>query len=132
MASGGGSISNHDSPAPGGPPMVKRPRPPGAGPFLAASRRPAPLKTEGLLWAGRRDALPAPGGHRRSDDPLPRELAHSSLHLGGLPPSKLRVCSGQVAEITASSRGTTDGQTTPSPGSWPIPRGISAACPPQN
>ncbi|KAJ5561022.1 hypothetical protein N7535_009219 [Penicillium sp. DV-2018c] len=75
MASGGGPISNHDSPAPGGPTTVKRPRPPGAGPLLAASRRPAPLKTEGSLWAGRRDALPAPGGPSTVKRPVPQELA---------------------------------------------------------
>ncbi|KAJ5567518.1 hypothetical protein N7535_006824 [Penicillium sp. DV-2018c] len=104
--------------------------PPGAGPFQTTTRQ-------------------LPGDQLRSSNPVPRELAHSSRHLGGLPPSKQRACSGQVAEmhcqlpgdhllsndpvprelaflttsrLRGSSRGTTDGQTTTSPGSWPISR----------
>ncbi|KAJ5570888.1 hypothetical protein N7535_004548 [Penicillium sp. DV-2018c] len=98
-----------------GPPIPS----PGSWPIPRASRRPAPLKTEGLLWAGRRDALPAPGGpptvkrprppgaghphdisaacqllgdHIRSSNSVPPVLDHSSRHLGGLPGAPSTIC----------------------------------------
>ncbi|KAJ5577059.1 hypothetical protein N7535_003985 [Penicillium sp. DV-2018c] len=86
---------------PGGPPTVRRPVPRELVSSCAASSRgdhrrsndPVPRELVNLL------ALPAPGGPTTVRRPVPRELANSSRHLGGLPPSKLRACSGQVAEM---------------------------------
>ncbi|KAJ5582493.1 hypothetical protein N7535_001113 [Penicillium sp. DV-2018c] len=111
---------------------------PGSWPIPRGISAACPLKTEGLLWAGRRDALPAPGGHRRSDDPVPRELAyllalpapgghrrsndpvprevaHSSRHLGGLTPSKQRalLLAGRREALPAPGGPTTVIQSRP-------------------
>ncbi|KAJ5571212.1 hypothetical protein N7535_004872 [Penicillium sp. DV-2018c] len=138
MASGGGPIPNHDSPAPGGPTTVLQSRPPGAGQFIAASRRPAPLKTEGLLWAGRRDACQLPGDQRRSTDPSPGSWYLLALPAPGGPTTVKRRSNdpspGSWYHIALSAPG---GPTTvkrrsndPPPGSWyllalPAPGGPS-------
>ncbi|KAJ5562113.1 hypothetical protein N7461_000874 [Penicillium sp. DV-2018c] len=101
MASGGGPISNDDSPAPGGPTTVLQSRPPGAGPFLAASRRPAPLKTEGFAL-GRSPGCPASSRGTIDGHATPSPGAGLSFtHLGGLPPRHKGppLAPGQVAEM---------------------------------